>query len=106
MECCKFQKYAVCRDAKYRNFFKRIFKKLYPEIKICSKSNYKITNYNGESFIISSLDQIKEGPKGLYILDIYTGMPIYISSENFEILCNCNPENCSAIDYVTLFTIK
>lgn len=103
MEFCKFQKEAVCTDAKYRNFFKMVFKKLYPEIKICSKASYKITKYNGKYFIISNLDHIKEGEKGFYILDKYTGMPIYLSNKNFEILCNCNPANCDAIDHVTIY---
>lgn len=104
MEFCKFQKCAVCTDAKYRDFFKWIFKNLYPEIKICSKASYKISNYKGRSFIISNLDHIKEGPKGFYTIDVYTGIPIYLSNKNFEILCNS--ENCDAIDFVTIYHKK
>lgn len=103
MEFCKFQKCAVCTDAKYRNVFQYTLKERYPEVKICSEASYKITNNKGESFIVSNLDNIKEGIKGFYIIDLYTAMPIYLSNENFEILCNCNPENCKAIDQMRLY---
>lgn len=103
MEFCKFQKCAVCMDSKHRKFFKWLFKELYPEIKICPEAKYRITNYNGDSFVISNLDHIREGKNGFYIFDKYTGIPIYLSSENFKILCESNPEKCKAIDYVTIY---
>lgn len=103
MELCKFQRCAVCPDIKYRNVFRYALKERNPEVKICSEASYKITNYNGDSFIITNLEHIREGTKGFYVIDLYTAMPIYLSNKNFEILCNCTAE-CKATEYVAIYS--
>ena len=103
MEFCKFQEVAVCADIKYRNLFQYVLRKKHPDVKICSDVSYKITNNNGDSFIITNLEHIREGTKGFFLIDLYTAMPIYLSTKNFQILCNSATE-CKATEYVAIYS--
>ena len=99
MELCKFQKCAVCSDIKYRNIFKYVFKRNFPDVYICSNAVYKIINHDGNYFIIKNLDQIKQGFNGRFYVIDYRNNYIFLSDTNFEVICN-SKNNCTKEPYV------
>lgn len=102
MKSCQFQNCAVCSDLKYRKIFQTVFKKAFPDVVLCSKAIYKVTNNDGNTFEIS-LDNIMEGRRGYYLTDIYTGGRIYlVDILKFEIFCTS--ENCTEEPYVAVYS--
>ena len=96
MEFCKFQGCAVCKDLKYRNIFKYAYRTIYPDIYISPHASYKVTNKEKDSFVLRDLDHVKEGTNGkFYVQDIFTGGYIYLTRENFEIICNSKKDACT-----------
>ena len=83
--------------------FQDILKKSFPDIVLCSEAIYKVTNDDGNTFEIN-LDDIKEGFRGYYLTDIYTGRCIYLGDiQKFEIFCT-NSKNCTKEPYVAVYS--
>lgn len=109
MKRCKYSNVAVCNSIEEREIFRKIFRTLHPPIRLCDKALYKITNIAGKSFIIDSLYWIEcEENSECSITDLFTGMPILLNKDNFEVLCPLEGEKCECLeeDVVLKYEIK
>ncbi len=89
---CEHSDCAVCLKLEEREIFKSILKNRHPDLYICPHSAYKITNSDGNYFIIPSLECVSKSNKGYFVLDFYTSMRIFLNRENFEVICSNNTE--------------
>ena len=88
MKTCKHSNLAVCKKIEDREFFKAILKTYYPEVIICKRVMYKITDGDNKTIkVLKSLDNISKGAKGYFIINMHTGEPIYLCKDNFKIVC-------------------
>lgn len=95
MKRCKFENVAVCKSIDERDVFRHIFRKLHPPIQICDKASYEITNHLGRSFIIDNLYDIECAEnKECSIIDLFTGMPIFLNKDNFSVVCPLKGDKC------------
>ena len=91
---CKYQNCAVCNEIKDREVFKYILKTVHPETYVCKNAAYAIKSFLGGEFIISSLEFVKHGSNGYYVLDMYTGRVLYLNANNVTIICTKQGRTC------------
>lgn len=100
LKTCKHSNCAVCKRNKDREIFEAILKKINPDMFFCERAMYKITNSKGGEFILTSLENIRKGKYGYYIVDIFTSRYIYLNKENFEVICT-EQGKCDVTPHVT-----
>lgn len=89
LKACIHSNCAVCKQVKDRDLFKVILQEMYPDVYLCEHAMYKILCNSEKNFIIiPSLGEISCTNKGYLIKDIFTGVPIYLNSDNFEVICS------------------
>ena len=101
---CKYQNCAVCNEIKDREVFKYILKTVHPETYVCKNAAYAIKSFLGGEFIIPSLEFVKHGSNGYYILDMYTGGVIYLNTNNVTIICTKQGRTCEEKPFVVEYT--
>lgn len=104
MKTCKHSRCAVCKNVNDRKLFRFIYGERAPDIYICENAIYKITNDDGNYFIIESLEAIKKYTRCYSICDPFTARPIFLNAKNFEIVCEERfYKECCKEPEVTLF---
>ena len=95
---CKHSECAVCKQLEDRKVFKQTLETLHPEVFLCPHAAYEVvTNNNGGSFILPSLEFVKFSRGRYWVSDVYTALPILLRKSNLKVVCtkdgecNCEP---------------
>ena len=99
LKTCKHSNCAICKQNKDRKIFESILKTINPDIFFCEHAMYRITNFNGGEFLLTSLENVNDGKQGYYLVDVFTSRYIYLNKENFEVICSKEGE-CTITPHV------
>ena len=98
---CKHSGCAVCKHIRDREVFKQVLRTLHPEVFICPHASYRIINHNGGSFVLPSLEFIRNYKHRFYVMDVYTTHQIVLDKDNFKVVCTKEGE-CNCEPFVTV----
>lgn len=101
---CKYQNCAVCTDIKDRKVFESILKTIHPETYVCKYAAYAIKSFLGGEFVIDSWEFVKSSSRGYFVMDMYTGRVIYLSTNNVTIICTKPGITCEQEPFVAEYT--
>jgi len=99
LNACEHSNCAVCKNIEERDVFRKILKTIHPEVYTCKYAMYKITNNQGNSFLIFSLNCVLKTHKGYFIRDPFTDDLIHLNADNFKVVCSKGGE-CHQEPYV------
>ena len=105
MKLCKFQNSAVCSSLEYRQLFKNIFQIMNPDVYICPHAKYRVKGIQGNYNYIEDLYFVDHEKGKYWVTDIITSDLIFLSKDNFEIIC-CSEEQKCPDPFVQKFNVR
>ena len=100
---CRHAKTAVIQKKEDRKILEHIFQRRLNEVYLCQNVQYLVHLDNKSTFVLSDLHLVIPDKKH-YIIHPGTGKKVYLTADNFEIVCS--GEKCEAEDFINIWNPK